>query len=185
MREADARSVRRGLSLIELLVVIAIIGLLMAIIVPAAQSARKRALDLQCQNNLRQIRMGLYQYVHIYKQVPPRADGLIGGWTIEALPFLEQKAMRDNVVSGIPIAKAPDFLMGPPRIMRCPMQDDDSKAGVMASSHYILIPGPKRKSFRIYDAPLNIRIPWASAPEMAKDPTNDGPHDGRFFNDNN
>lgn len=45
----------RGFTLIELLVTIAIIGIVMAIIVPAAAGAREAARSLSCQGNLRQL----------------------------------------------------------------------------------------------------------------------------------
>jgi len=57
---------RKGFTLIELLVVIAIITLLMAILLPALQRAKKQAEQATCQSNLHQWSLAFSMYTNDY-----------------------------------------------------------------------------------------------------------------------
>jgi prepilin-type N-terminal cleavage/methylation domain-containing protein/prepilin-type processing-associated H-X9-DG protein len=93
---------RRGFTLIELLVVIAIIAVLIALLLPAVQSAREAARRAQCVNNLKQIGIGLHNYLSTVGVFPPgRINTHIAGlgdcWGAYAqiLPYMEQKPVYD------------------------------------------------------------------------------------------
>jgi prepilin-type N-terminal cleavage/methylation domain-containing protein/prepilin-type processing-associated H-X9-DG protein len=71
LRRSDHRSLLRAFTLIELLVVIAIIAILAAILFPVFAQARDKARGAFCLSNLRQMNLGLMQYVQDYDEIFP------------------------------------------------------------------------------------------------------------------
>ncbi len=102
------RPLARGFTLVELLVVIAIIGILIALLLPAVQSAREAARRVQCANNLKQIGIALQTYHDVHVILPPSSlwpagatasmpnTTLYANWVIMILPFLEESNLRQQ-----------------------------------------------------------------------------------------
>jgi prepilin-type N-terminal cleavage/methylation domain-containing protein/prepilin-type processing-associated H-X9-DG protein len=112
-------------TLVELLVVIAIIGMLVGLLLPAVQQAREASRRTQCQNNLRQIGVGLLNFEQQREELP---IGCIGygfrivddvpvkqrfiSWNAQLLPFVEQKSLADKFDFELPAYESPNRELG-------------------------------------------------------------------------
>ena len=97
---------RAGFTLVELLVVITIIGILIALLMPAVQTAREAARRTQCINHLKQLSLACLNYEAAFGYLPPamqfdsgenptRSDNYRANWVILILPYLEQQNLAD------------------------------------------------------------------------------------------
>ncbi|MBW8884845.1 MAG: DUF1559 domain-containing protein [Planctomycetia bacterium] len=92
---------RLAFTLVELLVVIAIIGVLVALLLPAVQAARESSRKAKCQNNLKQIGLGVHMFHDTNKKLPYNSVGSLGygrpettsgSWPYQIMPFVELQA---------------------------------------------------------------------------------------------
>jgi len=112
-------SVRSAFTLVELLVVIAIIGVLVALLLPAVQTARESARRMQCTNNLKQIALASHNVHDTTNYLPSGHKTKLNGASssgdyylncfIQILPYIEQQALfarYDDTLLNIDIKNA-------------------------------------------------------------------------------
>jgi prepilin-type N-terminal cleavage/methylation domain-containing protein len=116
-------------TLIELLVVVAIIGVLVALLLPAVQSAREAARRSQCLNNQKQFGLAFHQYHDTFQVFPLQGmplwnanGGRTWGWGAVLLPFIEQKALHDALKPDGRALPHPDTLFDGAPLLRQPVK---------------------------------------------------------------
>src|SRR5262245_55443023 len=134
---------RRGFTLVELLVVIAIIGVLVALLLPAVQSAREAARRTQCTNNLKQIGLGVHNYNDTFQVMPAgNYHSVFGSWLVHILPYMEQANMHQIYTnagmagypnSGIRYGHAPNFPVTKTqfKFYTCPSDTNTASASIL------------------------------------------------------
>ncbi len=111
---------RLGITMVELLVAIGVIAIVMAIALPAIQSARESARRLQCQNNTRQVLLAIQSHHGAHGALPSFYNGTslnypllewdlfhMHSWRVPLLAFLEQDLLEQQIAQDL-LATAPE-----------------------------------------------------------------------------
>ena len=119
-----------GFTLVELLVVLAIIGVLIAVLMPAVQSAREAVRRIHCRNQIRQLGLALHNYHEIHSRFPagsymmgPSTLTMSGwGWGAMILPYVEQTPLYNRIDfhRGTAVASNLTVIATPVGFWQCP-----------------------------------------------------------------
>ena len=144
--ETERSPTQRGFTLVELLVVIAIIGILVALLLPAVQSARASARRIRCINNLHQLSLAVLNAESAMKRLPAGHELISGtaspsdpfsndntsngwGWRSKILDYIEEGGLSGGFDLSLPIEDATNRLLAetPIPTMLCPSDTTNSE----------------------------------------------------------
>jgi prepilin-type N-terminal cleavage/methylation domain-containing protein len=131
---------RGGFTLIELLVVVSVIGLLVALLLPAVQSARGSARRMQCANNLRQIGLAIQNHAEAHGKFPAGVGRYPAdvSFLVQILPQLEQAALHNsiNVSDGVAANENLTAFRMAPGLFICPADASRSAIDTEGAVNY-------------------------------------------------
>ncbi len=180
---SSVRSVlRRGFTLVELLVVIAIIGVLVALLLPAVQSAREAARRSQCQNNLKQLGLAMHNFESVFKRIPHGSENTaLWGPAAHAylLPVIEQGNVFNQMNqlyahgSSAQGGTAADILAHEagstvrPKVFECPSEINKYPGRVYGYTNYHTNWGTWVRLQNNWDGPFRTNfVPYGSVPKQ-------------------
>jgi prepilin-type N-terminal cleavage/methylation domain-containing protein/prepilin-type processing-associated H-X9-DG protein len=102
---------RYAFTLIELLVVIAIIAILAAMLLPALASAKRRALNIKCVSNEKQIVLAMHMYADDFQDLAPYIQTT---WFRVIVPYMSSKSTNSASVQTLPQYMCPQLFANYP-----------------------------------------------------------------------
>lgn len=167
---------RLGISLLELVIVLTIIAMLVTLLLPAIQMVREASRISACNNNLRQLVLGMQGYIDIHHFIPgPPVESHPSGWALELLPFVEEIPLRNSFDTAQVIVTTRNLTAAAnrPEIFVCPEAGyrPSTVPGIGVTNYLMMVDMKERprfwkdRSWLLRDAPEGSRYPWCLSPE--------------------
>ena len=169
---------RRGATLVETLVVVAVIGGVASLLLPAINQARESARGMTCQNNLKQIGIGLHGFHTARDSFPATVSGRWARyyWTAQILPYVEENRLASiydyttacNDIKNQAAVQTPLGFMSCPSTSGGPLQDPNfTKTGSptcgAAAADYACSTGPSVSQWT--SSPVSVSYPQPASIE--------------------
>ena len=186
--------IRNAFTLVELLVVIAIIGVLVALLLPAVQSAREASRRMKCANNLKQWSLAMHSHHDTYGKLPyAKKNNPRTVWVVNLWPYVEQQALYSrydfkvgyfevpncvaNTFDGLVAVKVPIYICPSDRNVSPYHQGDQYWR---AKGSYVVNWGPYTDPFPTSQTKPYIIAPFGSKDFLSSNPSTSTPLETRF-----
>lgn len=159
---------KRGFTLVELLVVMAVVGALMALLLPAVQSAREAARRTKCASNLHQLGLAITMYCDARQ-----------GWFPDTVHTVEAEKAWINTLA--------PYLESVDKVRLCPVDPHAQERFERKLTSYALngyltveVPGAKRNRNRLRSTTRTV-LAWELADLKGVSEHNDHVHSYNWF----
>jgi prepilin-type N-terminal cleavage/methylation domain-containing protein/prepilin-type processing-associated H-X9-DG protein len=159
----------KGFTLIELLVVIAIIAILAALLLPALNTAKKRAKQTACLNNQKQLGLGMMLYLGESGDQYPGAASNMEGFHVEDWIYWRAPGTHDGVTPTLTLPLSQSQIVSQlgtgssSNLFRCPLQMDNKDQDLYNNSGPPIFPYYYSYSFNGIGGQHGMGINWSGS----------------------
>ena len=119
---------RRGITVVEILLTVGIVGVLVALLLPAIQSAREASRRAQCASNLRQLALGVASYESSHRFLPAGLSSDGESFLMSVLPYIDNAQLWQE-------SRRPGFKFPRVAVFLCPSDGAEGFPGIAGANY--------------------------------------------------